>query len=259
MRLRQLATTQSIVFLAPPEVHQSILDLHQGISPREIDSSHVVRWLLEQTCRGNEQLQTLYTAQGLDFCQRVNGAWQYPDFLVNKNHRSVLLSLIQSSERLNLEEQYGVGAETRRKTLSHVLNPRVQGLVKPLMEQREGTSLSKLIRYQSAMEEVEQEREIENQVEEIREMQRPTHHEALDFPGLHPDISNFVADGVLPPDHVFELAMIFLSHTSLGRKFGLAARLGAARLLVSVEFTRTVRLRTTTIDDNFLVRLNLPL
>jgi len=254
MRLRQLATTQSIVFFAPPEVHQSILDVCQDVSPHDVDSSHVVRWLLEQTCRGNEQLQTLRIAQGLEFCQRMNGSWQYPDFLINEKHRSLFLDLIQSPERLTLAELYGVSPEHRRPALQHVSNPRVQGLVETLIKQREASASPKLAKYQSAMEEVEQEREVENQVEEIREIQRPMHHQALAFPGLHPDISAFIVTGVLPGGHVFELAMSFLSRTSLGKKFGLDASPKTSFLLVSLEFTRTVHQRTMTLDDDFLVR-----
>ena len=51
MRLRQLGTTQSVVFFAPPEVHQSILDCQKKTNHDKIDSSDVVTWLLEQTCK----------------------------------------------------------------------------------------------------------------------------------------------------------------------------------------------------------------
>jgi hypothetical protein len=79
MRLRQLATTQEIVFFAPPEVHQSILDLRKKSSEDKIDSYDVVCWLLEQTCSGIEQLQPLYYSQGIDFCRRTQAALSYPD------------------------------------------------------------------------------------------------------------------------------------------------------------------------------------
>jgi hypothetical protein len=47
----------------------------------EVNSSHVVRWLLEQTCRTNEQLQNLYVSQGIDFCNRMNAEWENAAFL----------------------------------------------------------------------------------------------------------------------------------------------------------------------------------
>lgn len=51
MRLRQLGTTQSVVFFAPPEVHQSILDFQMKDTRAELGSSDVVAWLLDQTCK----------------------------------------------------------------------------------------------------------------------------------------------------------------------------------------------------------------
>ena len=56
MRLRQLGTTQSVVWFAPPEVHQSILDCQGKGASAHIDSSDVVMWLLEQTCRFTRKL-----------------------------------------------------------------------------------------------------------------------------------------------------------------------------------------------------------
>src|SRR5277367_4537443 len=44
MRLRQLGTTQSIVFFASPEVHQSILDLRPEPSRGPVDTRDVVYW-----------------------------------------------------------------------------------------------------------------------------------------------------------------------------------------------------------------------
>jgi hypothetical protein len=41
MRLRQLGTTQSVVFFAPPEVHQSILDLQKKVDGSKVDSHDV--------------------------------------------------------------------------------------------------------------------------------------------------------------------------------------------------------------------------
>lgn len=56
MRLRQLGTTQSILWVAPPEVHQSILDLQSKQEGDSIDSYDVICWLLKQTRIGIEQL-----------------------------------------------------------------------------------------------------------------------------------------------------------------------------------------------------------
>src|ERR1051325_2899251 len=51
--------------------------------------------------------------------------------------------------------------------------------------------------HSSAFEEVEQEREVEFQVEEVREMQKPCHYRPHAFPGTHPAITCFVITGIL--------------------------------------------------------------
>jgi hypothetical protein len=95
MRLRQLGTTQSVKFFAPPEVYQSILDLRGKSKGERIDSYDVICWLLEQTCRGIEQLQPLYYAQGMDFCRRTQASLDNSDFLANEVHREAYLSSIR--------------------------------------------------------------------------------------------------------------------------------------------------------------------
>lgn len=94
MRLRQLATTQSVTFYAPPEVYRSILDLRGKKHGDHVDSSDVLHWLLEQTCRNNEQLQSLFIAQGVDFCRRMSAARQHPKFLSLEAHRAAFLGVI---------------------------------------------------------------------------------------------------------------------------------------------------------------------
>jgi hypothetical protein len=77
MRLRELGTTQSVAFVAPPEVYRSIQDL---VYPEEEETGHrkplvsadVVQWLLEQSCKANDQMTSLHVAQGLDFCRRTD-------------------------------------------------------------------------------------------------------------------------------------------------------------------------------------------
>jgi hypothetical protein len=239
------------VFFAPPEVHQSILDVCKKSPFQHVDSSDVVLWLLEQSCRGNEQLQSLYIAQGLEFCRRTNAALEYPHFLSKKKHRSALLGVIESPERLTLEELYGVRAEKHRSASEHITHSGLRDIVKELATQRQITDHHHSSLSHSAMEEVEQEREVEFQVEEIREVQRPERHQALQFPGRHPGISHFVETGFLGGAEGYELAFSALSRTYLAKKYNLRHR--GSQLLVSTEFMRTIVLRPGRPDDDFLV------
>ena len=176
--------------------------------------------------------------------------WIIPNFLSDKVDRSALLKVIESSERLTLEELYGSPTATQRSDPEHATHPVLRGIVEELDKQRRTVDhLNPSLR--SAMEEVEQEREVEFQVEEIREVQKPAHHKALDFPGLHPAISRFADSGILIGADGYESAFSYLSRTSLGKKCNLCDR--GLRLFVSAEFMRTVKLGSKGPDDNFLV------
>lgn len=250
MRLRQLATNQSIVFFAPPEVHQSILDVCNKNNRQHIDSSDVVHWLLEQTCRGNEQLQSLYIAQGSEFCRRTSAALEYPHFFSDKTHKSAFLKVIQSPERLTLKELYGIAIDSQQNDPEHRLHPSLSGIVEELAKQRQNADHAHSTFRNSAMEEVEQEREVEFQVEEIREVQNPAHYEALGFSDLHPAISCFAKTGILSGSTGYEPVLSALSRTSLGRKYRLCDR--GSQLFVSIEFMRTIVPGPNGPDDNFL-------
>ncbi|XP_044715964.1 P-loop containing nucleoside triphosphate hydrolase [Hirsutella rhossiliensis] len=199
MRLRQLATTQSVTFCAPPEVYRSILDLRRKKDGMRISSFDVVHWLLEQTCRNNEQLRSLFNAQGIDFCRRTSAARQYPKFLSEEAHTSALLEVIRSPEEIMLDELYGSAAQTPRNNAPESFHSSLRGIASSLME------------------EVEQEREVEFQVEQVRQFQKPHHYKSLRFSGLHPAISSFVQTGLLDGDSGFELVSTFLANTGLGR------------------------------------------
>lgn len=59
--------------------HQNICDMNHKSTDATIDSGDVVYWLLDQTCRGIEQLQPLYIPQGIYFCRRADAAMSNPD------------------------------------------------------------------------------------------------------------------------------------------------------------------------------------
>ena len=250
MRLRQLGMTQSVVFFAPPEVHQSVLDVCRKKPGQHIDSADVIRWLLEQTCRFNEQLQSLYIAQGSDFCVRTNAAWEYPNFLSDKTHRASLLGVIKCQERLTLDNLYGARTSGPADNLAHISYPLISNIVEELTHQRQAARHLSLLQ-NSAMEEVEQEREVEFQLEEVRQVQAPTHFDALRFPGLHPAIRRFADTGLLSGTDGYEGLFSALARTNLGRKHGLSD--AGSKVFVSAEFMRTVEFCGAGPDDNFLV------
>ena len=256
MRLRQLGITQSIVFFAPPEVHQSILDVCRKrcgkvLDPSHIDSSHVVCWLLEQTCRANEHLQNFYLAQGTDFCRRMNAQWKNVKFLTENSHREAYLRVIQHPECQTLEQLYGAMTDAQPSSLVDMPSAELKGFMEELKKQRQGGNDNGNHIHSSVLEEVEQEREVEFQVEQVRQVQKPTHYKALTFPGLHAAVSHFAKTGDLAGGHGYEHVFDALARTSIGRKYNV--RRTTSQLFVSAEFMRTIELGKRIPNDNFLV------
>ena len=253
MRLRQLATRQSVVFLAPPEVDQSIRDICKLQGHDFINSSHVITWLLEQTCRANEQLSNLYLAQGADYCRRTNAQWANPKFLTDDEHRLGLLKAIQQQERQSLEQQYGPATDVgTRASADEISFGELKCFMSGLAAQRRAmTEKTKGHGTQSsALEEVEQEREVEFQVEEVRQVQKQKRYEALTFTSLHRTVETFVHTGKLVGNDGYLHAFSSLRNTAIGQKFGVGGT--RSRFFVTKEFTRTVVLRKEK-ADNFLV------
>lgn len=258
MRLRHLGTTQSIVFFAPPEVHQSILDVckrrhGEVLDSSRIDSSHVVCWLLEQTCRANEHLQNLYLAQGLDFCSRTDANWKHVKFLAEECHRESYLGVIQSPERHTIEQLYGVVTDTQPISMVDAPFTELKGFIEELVEQQRETNSNKNGIHSSLLEEVEQEREVEFHVEQVRQVQNPTHYKALTFPGLHPAIFLFAKTGGLAGRQGYEHVFDALARTSIGQRYNIHRT--TSQVYASVEFMRTIQLKRRIPNDNFLVSL----
>ncbi|KAI0484077.1 hypothetical protein GGR56DRAFT_8381 [Xylariaceae sp. FL0804] len=251
MRLRQLRTTQSVSFFAPPQVHQSIVDFCHPPENQEIDSSHVISWLLEQTCQGIQDFKGLHTAQGLDFCQRTDAIWRYPDLWHDQIHRRGVLRTLRQPERLTLEEMYGRGTSNPNNPSTQAYAPQLQEFVKKLSSHKHSGPLQI-----GAMEEVEQEREVQVQVEQVRQVQQPVKFKAHNFPGLHPFIQRFAQTGTLEDvmsgrqGSGFEHAFACVGNTSLGERFGVHRT--ESRLYVSTEFGRTIKAGKDRSADNFM-------
>ena len=245
MRLRKLGTTQSLVFFIPPEVHQSIMDLC-GKGPGDyFDSKDIIYWLLEQTCIGIEQLQPLYYSQGLDFCRRMQGASANAEFLTKDEHRELYIKIIKQPEKQTLQQLYKpVALKQKMRASATTLAPQIAKFVEELQECRKAFQDNTGSAVQaSALQEVEQEREVAYQVQAVRASQKPVHYSALSFTGLHQDILKFVETGRLPASsggymHWF----VYLRRTTLGIKYGICDNGTNSNLYISKEFERTVAL-----------------
>jgi hypothetical protein len=213
-------------------------------------------WLLNNSCDAIEQLQPLYYSQGMDFCRRTQAAIENPDYLTDPAHQERYVASIKQNEQQTLQEMYEPktkGTKLGDFVPSHL---KVAAFVNDLNLRRKSFQDTGRAVHGSALQEVEQEREVAYDVEVIRQVKKPIRYEAHTFPGFHPDLEKFACTARLPPDsnavsHVFRL----LANTALGRKHRVSFRGSHARsrLFVSTEFGRTVKLHTDLTRDAFLV------
>ncbi|KAK6495019.1 hypothetical protein TWF481_003047 [Arthrobotrys musiformis] len=253
MRLRKLGTTQSVMFFAPPEVHQSIVDTQKKSFYSPMDSRDVVSWLLQQTCAGIEQLQPLYFAQGMDFCRRIQASADSPDFLDDPPQLRSYLNTLRQPEQQTLRQMYE--PKQGQKSGMMIENPshEIKRFMDELKIRRRGFQDTGEAVHGSALQEVEQEREVAFEIESVREVQRPTHYTPYKFGGLHKDLVTFVHTGrALVGTGGYEPAFLALRRTcSLGEKYTVDHNATSGLLYTSMEFSRTVHPISTKFNDNF--------
>ncbi|KAF3228501.1 hypothetical protein TWF106_007534 [Orbilia oligospora] len=253
MRLRKLGTTQSIMFFAPPEVHQSIVDTQQKQFYSPMDSQDVVAWLLQQTCAGIEQLQPLYFAQGMDFCRRIQAASDNPDFLEDHRQLGFYLNSLRQSEQQTLRQMYEPKQGHKTSAAIQYPSPEIGKFMDELKIRRRGFQDTGEAVHGSALQEVEQEREVAFEIESIREVQKPIHYTPYKFGGLHKDLVTFVHTGrALVGTGGYEPAFFALRRTcSLGEKYSIDHNATSGLLYSSMEFSKTVHPISSKFNDNF--------
>ncbi|KAF3909914.1 hypothetical protein ABW21_db0200578 [Orbilia brochopaga] len=258
MRLRQLGTTQAVVFFAPPEVHQSIVDTQQKQHREHVDSRDVVTWLLHQTCAGIEQLQPLYFSQGMDFCRRIQAVSDNSEFLDDPVHLRRCLNTLKQPEQQTLRQMYEPKQSQQKGAMIEDPSPEISRFMDELKLRRRGFQDTGAAVHGSTLQEVEQEREVAFEIESVREVQKPIHFTPFKFPGLHKDLLTFIRSGrLLVGAGGYEPAFSALRRIcTLGEKYHIDHSATSGHLYVSSEFTKTVHAHSTKFNDNFLRPVN---
>ena len=189
------------MFLAPPEVHQSITEL-TGKHGDQLDGYDVIAWSLEQSCQSIERSQPLRILQGLNHARRQitmkRFSITYSDLddlvkHVKADVSSELISAFREKEEQSLQDLYAPpslkdnvlpGVIESSQTVSDAT---VQVLLKMWRELNfagfEDTSLHE-----------EHEREVAHEVEQETQVQRPPKAKALS-PVVDPNLQDFIMSG----------------------------------------------------------------
>ncbi|KAK1833011.1 hypothetical protein QBC39DRAFT_381058 [Podospora conica] len=253
MRLRQLGSTQAVTFFVPPEVHQEVIDLRGKSTTSEIDSKDIISWLLSNTCDGIEALQPLYISQGNDFCRRTQAALENPKYLSDSSQCERYKRAIKQNEMQTLQDMYEPKAKCDKAATVKSSHPDIAGFVKELIRLRKGFQDTGRAVHASALQEVEQEREVEFEVEAVRRVKKSIKYDAFGFPGLHRDIEMLARHARLPADsHSLSHVLRVLARTAIGSKHGVLVSGGKSKLFVSAEWLRTVKYCMESLRDSFL-------
>ncbi|KAI4090472.1 MAG: hypothetical protein LQ344_004696 [Seirophora lacunosa] len=241
MRLRQLAISQSIVFFAPPEVHQSLLNTRKEHRRGVLDSHDVIIWLLEQTCCNIEQLQPLYVSQGLEYCRRRVAARRFENTGYNPGDIKAYLEVLEQPEKYSLEELYAPDRKITAAPIDSSGSTEITRYLKRLgTVKREIRNTGDTVQA-LAHQEVEQEREVAIEVETIREVKKPRHAQACSQPPLHRDVRLFAETGRLAAgSHACIQAFVALRHTGIGRRLGISDHATRSELYITQDFSKTI-------------------
>ena len=193
MRLRKLAHGQSLVFFAPPEVHQHIIDI-TGWHAKKLTGYDVVAWSLEQSCLSIERSQPLRVIQGIghqrrqhmlkaffDAFPRVN------DLAKDVNRSKVFVKRFREKEEQTLEDLYGPTSVVRDVFAGAPDSEIIRGL-KEIWKSFDSKSLAIASMHE------EHEREIAPEIEKEVAVQRPRKVIPLG-PIVDPHLRTFILNG----------------------------------------------------------------
>ena len=216
----------------------------------------MVCWLLEQTIQGLENLQPLYYAQGMNYCRRAQAQADFPEFVSNEDQRHAFLNIVLDPEQQTLKSLYEPRSEKgSKKRTVHLqsFDGKVATFYKELERHRRVFQDTGSAVQASALQEVEQEREVAVEAETIRERQTPILFHPQDFSGLNDDIREFVKTGNLRTGTlVCEQVFSYLRTTSTGQKYPVDLPT-SSRLYVTLEFRKTVFIPSGKPNDEFMV------
>ncbi|KAJ4505776.1 hypothetical protein HRR86_008095 [Exophiala dermatitidis] len=247
MRMRKLAVSQSVIFFAPPEVDNSIRAL-LGVQTGDLDSSHVIRWCISQSCRALKSQQPLWTMKGLSHSRRRLASKRYVLEGGQIPNPEQYLDSIREIESRPVSEMYAVDKRDQKK---HTFQPspleKKDDIMMQLLAEWDRTETNDL--KDSGIAE-EQEREILHEVEKVREVQRPAHATPAK-PAASEVLINYIFknEGV-PKAEDFHWAFNILSQTRLAPQYRGAE--WPTNVLVTQDYMRTIVPQAGSPQDDYL-------
>lgn len=170
---------------------------------------------------------------------------------MDERQRDEYLEELRQMEHQTLKQLYKPRIKPKSSKSSGSSCAGIAAFIKELNTRRKGFQDHGNAVHGSALQEVEQEREVAHEVETVREVQKPVHFTPIKFAGLHRDIISFVKTGrLVAGSAAFNHMLQSLQQTGLGLKNHINSQFMDSKLFVSTEFPRTVAVSRS--NDNFL-------
>jgi hypothetical protein len=240
--MRKLGSTHSIFFLVSNEI-VGYITAATGIAGSNITSKDVIAWSIKETLVQLRTYAPLWADQGFNFDDR-NAAWdRYRQGVTSTGD---FTQTLKEKESHTLADLYGV---------MHVDQGNSQGNQSEFKQEiRRRYEEFGLNQSDSAGMQEEQEREVAQEKEEERQIERPPAAVPRAH-SLHADVQSLVSTGVTPHESLAILpAVSCLSQTTLSHFVRMSARRAFPNIWVTSDFMRTIE--TTHGKNSFSVLLD---
>ena len=259
MRLRKLAQGQTLIYLAPPEVHKNIVKL-TGKNDADIDGYDVVRWALEQSCLSILRSQPLRVLQGLNHNRRQKAMENFlqccPDLdeiAQRIDISSEMVVALREREEQRLNDLYAPFSLRVNKNPDLIKSSQDSSdhIVRRLLDMWEGLDHGAS---EGATMHEEHEREVAHEVEQETQVERPPRVEPCKR-AVDPHLRAFVSTGLLANFCQFPMA-----HDRVVKVWTSAKLPGTTKswphIRVTSDFANTVERPQTGFYDNYLRPIN---
>lgn len=258
MRMRKLGQGQSLMFMAPPEVHQDILKVTSRTEV-ELDGFDVVLWVLHNTCQHIERSRLLNAAQGLSYCQRRR---VMEAFLTSCRDLEDLGEIFDPSAgvvRAFVEEddqQLSTLYAPRSTEYTSLLSIAATSLKKPNPIESELIEILKAVegtKLEGTTLNEERERQVSHEAESETQVVRPPKLKAY-VPSVDPNLNEFIRTGSDDYHHCFPRVYDQIIKWTSAKDP--AAEKLFPDIRVSKDFARTIISPKFGVHDNYLRPVN---
>ena len=241
--MRKLGSTHSVCFLVSTEV-AGYITAATGVVDHQLASKHVLKWTIKETIAQLRTYTPLWAHQGCSFDDR-NRAWD--SYQERSASAAEFITILKERESYSLEELYGVSQSMVTNNRGSLLKSWIQDRCK---EFDVGSNHDAKLRE-------EQEREVSQEKEEERQIERPppavpSRHT------LHEDVRTLISTGSIPKKVKGILsAWQCLSKTTLRSFVDCLGTTAFRHILVTEDFARTIQttvshISSTSYIDDFL-------